>query len=357
MVTTYSLTPGLRYDSHGWDSYVYLDTFPMLVRAELGSPDTVTAPGTTTATTLSAAIQPGYGTSTNPVTVAATFNKGDYISIGYPGTDTTHYNGDLETHQITNVTGTGPYSLTLATTINNPHASGEPVQGLYKHKFSLLNLGGLGNQPPTYTIMDFDGEEWRQLTAGQLDELTIKGNATELVDYTCTWFANPSVTPTAPSTTPFTSTRPVPSYTTAFLMNGTQAFDVEDFEIDLKRGTKPIPAFTGTEEYFEYFAGPLEATGNKLTVIETSGAPELTAFQNGLNQPFDFYLYDLWTGNAMRIHSTNVMYVTGELTRSKEYVEATLTYDFLPSSADTTTVSGGVSPLFIEVANAQSTAY
>src|SRR5690348_2267873 len=48
MVETYDMVPGLRYDSHGWDSYPQLDTFPVLIRALLGSSDTLSAAPTST---------------------------------------------------------------------------------------------------------------------------------------------------------------------------------------------------------------------------------------------------------------------------------------------------------------------
>src|ERR1035441_7552887 len=49
MVELYDMVPGQRYDGHGWDTYPYLDSFPNLLRAELGSADTLTAaPASTT---------------------------------------------------------------------------------------------------------------------------------------------------------------------------------------------------------------------------------------------------------------------------------------------------------------------
>lgn len=342
MVQTYSQTPAMRYDSHGWDSYPYLDSFPILVCAELGSTDTVTAaPANTTLSSAAAA-----GAST--ISTAGTIASGSFITIGSASL------GTLETHKTTAVSGSGPYTITLATTLNYAQPTGTTVTGLTKHVFSLLNNGGAGNQPPSLTLLDYDGEEWRQLTAAQMDELTIKGNATALIDYTTTFFANPSVTPSSP-TPSYSTVKPVPSWTTSLVIGSTQYYDVEEFTITLKRGTKPIPALTGTLEYFEYFAGPIQTTDNRLTVIETSGAPELTAYQNGTNQAMDFTMYDVVNGYAMEIHSSSTLFTAGELDRSKEYVEAMLTFDMLPTSTDAT--AGGVSPLIVTIANAVTTAY
>ena len=326
MVTTYNLTPGMRYDKHGWDSYPYLDTFPHMVRAELGSPDTVTA--APTSTTLTAGTTPGATTISTAASVAA----GSFITFGSQSL------GNVESHKVVSVAGS--YTLTLATSVVYTHASGVAVTGLTKHVFSLLNNAGSGNQPPTYTITDYDGEEWRQMAACQMDKLTIKGNATALVDYTTDWMGNPSITPTTP-TASFSTAQPVPTWSSALVIGGTQSTDVEDWEVDLGRGTKPIPAVTGTLEYFEYFAGPITSS-TKFTVVETSGAPELTQFQNGVNQTFDLFLSDVVNGYIMEIRSESMIYKTGELTRSKEYVQATLTGELLPTATDAT--AGGVSP-------------
>ena len=339
MVTVYNLTPGMRYDSHGWTSYPYFDTFPIMVCAELGSPDTVTAaPGNTT---LSASVAAG----ASSITTAASIPAGSFITFGSASA------GTIESHKTG--TPTGSYTIPLTTNTTFAHTSGTAVTGLTKHVFSLLNNGGAGNQPPSLTLTDYDGEEWRQLTASQMDKLSIVGNATALVNYTTDFYCNPSITPSSP-TASYSTVPPVPTWTTALVISGTQYTDVEEWTIDLSRGTKPIPAVTGTLEYFEYFAGPLTANG-KLTVVETSGATELTQYQNGTNNTFDFLVNDVTTGDIMEIHSSSVIYKTGELVRSKEYVEAELTFDFLPTATDAT--AGGVSPIIISFGNSVTSAY
>jgi hypothetical protein len=340
MVATYNLTPGMRYDSHGWESYPYLDTFPYLIAAELGSSDTVTA--APASTTLSASAAAGATT----ITTSASIPSGSFITFGSAAL------GTLESHKTTGVTGS--YTIALATSVVFAQPSGTAVTGLTQHKFSLLNNSAtVGNQPPSLTLSDFDGEEWRQLAAAQMDKLSITGNATALVNYTTDFYCNPSITPSTPSVS-FSTVKPVPTWTTALVISGTQSTDVEEFTIDLSRGTKPIPAVTGTLEYFQYFAGPLTATG-KSTVVNTSGAPELTQYQNGTDNTFDLFINDVTTGFIMEIRSDSVIYKTGELVRSKEYVEVELSYDFLPTATDAT--AGGVSPLYVIVANNTSAAY
>jgi hypothetical protein len=261
--------------------------------------------------------------------------------------------GTQETHLIVTAASATPFAATLANPLVYDQASGATVTGLTTHQWSLLNNVGQGNQPPSVTITDYDGEEWRQLAACQLDELTIKGNATGLVDYTCSWFGNPATTPSAP-TPSFSDVQPPPGWTTALSIGGTQLDYVVDWEFDFKRGVKPIPALTGTQEYFLYFANTLECTG-KITVVEQSGAPQLTEYLNGDVQSLDFTLFDLTTGFALNLHSSKSSWKTGEIDRSKEYVEVPLDFQLLPSASDAT--AGGVSPVIATVANATATSY
>ena len=339
MVSTYDMIRGLRYDSHGWDSYPRLDSFPILVRAELGSSDTLTAAPANTI--LAAAASPG----SPSVSLTAAVAAGSWIVIGSGAT--------LETHRVASVSGAGPYTATLDYPVLYQQANGAAVTGLTKHQFSLLNNGGSGNQPPSCTILDYDGEEWRQLTSAQMDKLTIKGTATGLVDYTVDWFADPATTPSAPSVS-FTNTQVVPGWTTSVSIGGTAVNYVVDWQIDLARKVKPIPALTGTQAYFRYFADALDAKA-KLTVVEQSGAPELTKYINGSQQSLDIAIYDVNTGLAARFHCSKAQFTTGELDRGKEWVQATLDVELLPSATDA--LAGGVSPLLVDVANSQTTSY
>jgi hypothetical protein len=337
MVAVQDLIRGMRYDSHGWDSYPYLDSFPIFVCAELGSSDNKTA--APASTTLAAAAAVGDTT----ITVAATVAALSWIIVGSGAT--------LESHFVASV---ATDVLTLASPIIYAQASGNAVTGLTKHSFSLLNNAPTaGNQPPSVSIWDNDGEEWRTLTAGQLDELTIKGNATGLVDYTCSFFCNPaSPNASAPSTS-YTSAETAEPWSFVAFIGGTATPYIEEWEFNFKRGVKPIPALTGTIEYFLYLATTLQATG-KLTFVEQSGSPWLNQYLNGTKQTFDFSIFDP-EGNVLNLHSTVAMFKTGEIDRSKEYVTVSTEFQLLPSATDA--LAGGKSPVQITIANQVTTSY
>jgi hypothetical protein len=295
------------------------------------------------ATTLAAAAVAGASTVSCTASVAA----GSYIAIGSGAT--------IETHLTSAVSGSGPYSVTLVYPLVNAQSSGAAVTGLTKHQWSLLNNSpSTGNMPLSCTISDFDGEEWRQFTAAQLDKLTIKGNATGFVTYTCDWFANPFTNPAPPSYSPSSVTAP-PGWTATFAIGGTQIRYVEDWEIDLGRQVEAVPAVTGGPTYFEYMVNAITALG-KLTVIEQSGAPELAKYLAGTQTSLDITLFDLQTGYALNLHSSNCKFKTGEIVRGKKgEVKAQFDLQLLPSATDA--LAGGKSPLIATVANATAAAY
>lgn len=351
MVTTYDEIPSLRMDTHGWDSYPYMDTFPVLLRAALGSTDTLTsAPSNTT---LAASCTAGATTISATASVAA--NSWIVIDQGVSS------GGQIisETHQVTAVSGTGPYTLTLDFPTVFAHANGATITGLTGHKFSLLNNTPLtgntaGNQPPSLTLTDYDGEtNWRQLPASQLDGLNLSGTAESLPKYTVNWFSQLSQTPTAPSAS-FSSAEAPPGWTATLALGGTVVPWVVSWEIDLKRGVKPVPAITGTMNYYQLFAGPLDVS-IKCTVLQDFSSTWLTAYQTGATDSFDLTVFDVKSGYAFHAHSSKCKFTTGELDRSKEWVEVPLTLVPIPTTTDAT--AGGVSPIVCQVANAVTTTF
>lgn len=341
MVSIYDEIPGLRNDSHGWDSYPYLDTFPVLLRALLGSSDTLTAaPSSTTLSSAAAA-------AATTISTATSIASGSWIVID-SGV------GLQETHLVNSVSGAGPYTVTLAYPLAYAHASGVAVTGLSKHQFSLLNNStSTGNQPPSLSLTDYAGDSWRSLCAAQLDSLNIQGTADSLPKYTCSWFSNPAITPSTP-TSSFSSAEAPPGWSMVLAIGGTQIGIAVSWEFDLKRNVKPVPAITGTQAYYQLFAGPLEVTA-KLTVLEDPSATWLSAFEAGSTEAIDCTLADVKSGYALNLHSTKAKFTSGELDRSKDWVEVPLEVQLLPSSTDA--LAGGVSPILATVANGTSSTY
>ena len=340
MVQVYDMIPGLRYDSHDWEQYLYLDSFPLLVQAELGSSDTFTAAAA--ATTLSAAAAAG---STTIQTTAA-LTAGAFFTMG------TQAAGTLESHKVLSVAGS---TATLVTPVVNNQANGATVTPLNTHKFSLLNNSPTtGNQPPSFTITDYAGEtQARQLTAAQLDGLNISGSAESLPKATVNWFANPAVNVANPSSS-FTGAESPAGWTANLSIGGTAVPYVVSWEVDMKRNVKAVPAITGTQNYWQYFASMLDAS-MKITVLEDMASTWLNVFENGTQETMDLTVYDVQSGWCINFHNSKAKFTTGELDRSKEWLEVPLDVALLPNSTDA--LAGGVSPIEITVANAVATTY
>ena len=338
MVDIYDEIPGLRHDTHAWDSYPYLDSFPVLVRALLGSKDTKTVKSEPEE--LEAEAKAGATEVEFKKEVAA----GSYVVIG-TGV------GTQETVLVTNKAK----KATIAYPLSYTHPAKALCTGLTKHEFSLLNDSvSEGNQPPSCTLTDFAGEEdWRQLAAAQLSTLTISGASDALVKVAVDWFSYAAVTPSTPSPSYTTAEAPV-GWSVKAAIGGTQVASIQSWDFDLKRNVKPIPALTGTQNYYQLFAGALDATA-KLTVIEDPKAVWLDAYEAGAEESIDLTLYDVYSGDALNVHSSFARFTKGSLDRSKEWVEVPLELQLLPNSTDAT--AGGVSPVAITVANAHTTEY
>lgn len=344
MVNLYDEVPSLEVDTRGWDSYPYLDTFPLLVRAELGSTDTLgSAP---TATTLSSSATAGATTVQTAASVAA--GKWVVIDSGV---------GVQETHKVISVAGTAaPFTLTLDYPVRFAHNSGAAVTGLTSHTFSLLNNGSgntAGNQPPSCTITDFAGDAWRQNAGSQLNGLNLQGTADALPKYTCDWYSYLATTPSTPTPSYSTAEAPV-GWTATLALGGTLIPYVVSWEFDWKRDVKPIAAITGTRNYYQLFASVLTMTA-KATVLQDNSATWLGAYINGVTDSVDFTLQDVKSGYAINIHSTTAKFTSGEIDRSKEWVEVPLEITPIPNATDA--LAGGVSPCTVTIANGQTTQF
>ena len=338
MVEGYDWVPGQRFDSHGWDSYPYLDSFPNFLRGILGSADSQTGASNSTTVAAPAAV----GATSISLAGSVAINSYLVVDTGV-GTQETVY------------TTTGGSTPNIQYPLQFAHNVGASVTGLYKHQFSLLNhSNATGNQPPSYSITDYAGDAWRQITAGQLDELTISGTSDSLPKYTCTWMGNLAGTPTTPVAA-YTTAEAPPGWTVQFAVGGTQINNLESWEFSLKRGVKNIPAIVGNQNYYQHFASVLTATA-KFTVLGSTSEPLLSDYLNGTTSSLDLSFSDVSSGFICNLHSTKSKFTTGAIDRSKEWVETPLDAQLIPTTTDATP-GGGLSPILATVGNLTTAAY
>ena len=270
----YDQVAGMRSDTFQFDTSVYADTFPALLRAALGSVDTVTG-------------------------------AGPY----------THVIGVL--NQASTQTGTAP------------------------------------GQPPAQTLGYFDGLDFNQLPASQLDSLSLKWSATELLTATMKFICNPATQITAPADT-FSSVPPIPTWNAVLSIDGTPVTRMVSGEFPLLRNTKAIPAVTGTQAYYLNFAGPLSTKGGKITVIMEADT-ELDYF---LANTKGLALDAKWSdggGNSVELHYNAVLWGKSKKNPGKEWMEVDLTFQGQPNATDA--VAGGLAAIKTTTINSVSTAY
>ena len=238
--------------------------------------------------------------------------------------------------------------------------------GPYSHTIKVLNSPSTGSQPPTYSILDFDGANYFTVTGAQADTLGLTFGADAAAEATVKYMGNPYTSytsaPTVFATQSLSAEHLIPAWNTVVSIGGTTYTNVSTGEISINRKTQPI--FTlGTQAPYNLFAGPIEVTGKFTFVINStadvfstgSGAYGLTrspeAIVVTLTDPNDQTSSTnhsvAFTMSAAQIHSI-------KRTRGKEYTELEVEFTANANQTDSAT---GYSPIQATVINATSLSY
>lgn len=337
---TYGNVAGIRHDTYDAKGDAYLDTFPNILRAALGSTDTVaTAP---TNTTLTASCAAGATTISCTTTIAV----GKWFSL-----DT---GALIETHRCASVTGSGPFIVTPTFPIINAHASAAVVTGLTGHALSLLNAATTGSQPPSYTITDFDGAVARQLADGQLDSLSLDFATGTSLAWTAKYLANPFTNVATPTTESFSTELFVPGYSCTVAIGGVVSTVVVSGSVAITRNTVAIETANNAQQIpYRIFAGPIGVTG-KLTFVVESGDTTLVIGTTSAKQVMDLIFTNPQDGNQLVLQMSQVQLQDPKINRGKAYVEVDTNF---VAEANATDALLGYAPIAAFVANAQTAAY
>jgi hypothetical protein len=348
MVKVYNQIPTVRHDEYSFTCLAYIDTLPALFRSLLGSPDGIIPTGTTTPTgTLAAASLAGATSVSSSVSIpTGTAIKIDTgVNVEYVTTNAAP-------------TGAGPYAIGVPA-LQFAHASGAAITattGPFQHTLSLLNNApASANQPPSYTIFDYDGYQVRQLTAAQVDDVAVKFIATGLVEVTVKAMANPfTIRGGAAPNTAFSNIQATPAWACTPTLNSAASTTIVDGEISLKRGTKPVHTL-GTQAPYKFQVGPLDISG-KLTVINSNDT-ELNWYLNDSIIPVNL----LWTPPQTTADTfafdmaTCKVKVASQDRGGDELIVTALDLQPLPNATDAT--AGGVSPIKGTFITNQPTSY
>jgi hypothetical protein len=257
----------------------------------------------------------------------------------------------MEAHVVTNVSGAGPFTLTLDQPLRFAHNSGAAVAGLTAHKIGLQN-DQVGSQPPGISIQDFDGNAAFQLLAGQVDEIEIQFGAEEAFSFTSKFLAQPFTSIGTPSPS-FSSEVFVPGWSGQTTLNGVTTPVESTAKFTIKRGTQAI--FTkGQQGPHSIFAGPAEVAGDITFVVESGDTTLTTGLATG-TIPMVFNLTDPVSGHFVKFQMSAVQLIDPKRERGKIFTEVAASFTAEGNATDA--VTGGQSGLVTVTGNAQTTAY
>ena len=241
------------------ETYAYPDVSGHWLRGMIG-PDT---PVVGTSTTLSSGATAGAST----ISTAATIAANTIIQI-----DTA---ANLEYAKVSSVSGSGPYTLTLASPLSFNHSSAVAVVAQTTHTFAQNRTNA--TVWPSYSFTVWDGvDNTRGFPGNVMSELQIKIDPKGIVSFNPKFMGWPSAIQAA-----F-----VPAYTTAqpqrgwgwTMTNPGASTRGLTLDITLKRAVEPIHSSDGTQGPREIFPGALEADGSYKAVFENT--TDYTLFYN-----------------------------------------------------------------------------
>lgn len=147
------------------------------------------------------------------------------------------------------------------------------VAAPYTHTIGLLNAAASGSQPPSYSLLGFDGANYFTMTGSQMQSLDLSFSSEQTADAAVKWIGNPYVSATS-APTPFTSTSfsteaMVPGWSVSVSVAGSNLAYIASGNVKLERKTAPI--FTvGNQSPFQNFAGPLQVTGKFMGLVNSN---------------------------------------------------------------------------------------
>ena len=249
----------------------------------------------------------------------------------------------------------------------------------YTHTIPLLNSASTGSQPPSYSVLDFDGANWFLMNGAQAASLAMTFGAEAALDGTVKFIANPYTSSTSyptfagASSPSITSEAMIPAWDTTITISGTSIGYIQSGELTLDRKTAPI--FTmGQQGPRVNFAGPLEVSGKFTAVVDTNADPFSTTstysagnatgtayglFRSASSIPLVIKFTDPndssgGVNHSMQFTMSDVQFHDVRRVRGKDYTEVEVNFTAQGNSTDATT---GYSPVKFVGINGTSVAY
>ena len=235
--------------------------------------------------------------------------------------------------------------------------------GPYTHTMHILYDPSSGNQPPSYSIMDFDGGNYFLLAGSQASDLTIAWAAdaetTGVVRYICNPYADSTSAPTPFGSVAFSTEVMPPGWATSVSIGGS-VLNLSSGELKLDRKTEAIFTAQGTvDSPLVNFAGPIEATGNFKGLVNTDEDPWSTSAGGDEALTRDQQAISVTFTDPVSSHSLAFTMDVAQLhdvkrTRGKIYTEIEANFTALMNATDADT---GYGPVTFVATNAVAGAY
>jgi hypothetical protein len=238
--------------------------------------------------------------------------------------------------------------------------------GPYTHVIKLLNSASTGSQPPSFSIMLFDGANYWTMAGCRLDSLEIPFSSDGTVDATSKFIGNPATSgtsaPTGFASPTFSSEVMIPGWSVSATINSVSIPYINSGTLTIARNTAAI--FTeGSQSSYDNFAGPIKVTGKMTAIVASQSDPwsaaspaqALTRDQIATVLTFtDPNDVTSATDHSVSFTMTKTQYMNPKRSQGKLYVEVDADFEAVSNSTD---ASSGVSPIQSTTINNTSTAY
>jgi hypothetical protein len=216
------------------------------------------------------------------------------------------------------------------------------------HAASVLNTGTA--QPPSYTLTDYNALNARQFAGLKFSEVGFKFSGDGLLEFTAKALALASVVGSTP-TASYTNVTPVAAWQGTVTIGGSVVATLIDGDCTIKRNVSPVNTVDGTQAPVALWSGPVSVSGKMTLLLEDD--TQLTNYLTNAKPSLDF-AFAQGTGPAavqVKLHLTKCAYSDAEVTRGKDWLELSVSYEGLANTTDAGG-SGGYSPIRVTIQNA-----
>jgi hypothetical protein len=218
------------------------------------------------------------------------------------------------------------------------------------HAISTLNTPPM--QPPSYTLVDYNGFEARSFPGCIFSQVafTLGANGLLTASAQATGLASAPVTKPTQSFSAKTATA---GYKGVIMLGGVASTLVESATFTIARTVNPIIAVNGSVSPTAIFAGAVSVSGSMTVIYEDDTF--LTPMLNGTSTAVDLS----YTNGAdiLQLHCTNGLFTKAPITRGGNgWMEITVDFTGVANTTDAG-ASGGFSPIKVTLSNTQTAVY